>query len=54
MLDKHASLTVETIRDTVPDLVKILGTIETGAEQWQAAMVIMSLPLMAGKPASEV
>ena len=49
MLEKHAILSVKTIREAVPDLVDILGGIEAGAEQWQAAMVIMSLPLMAGE-----
>jgi hypothetical protein len=47
LLDKHALLSAQTIRATLPDLVDLLGEIEEGAEQWQTAMVILSLPLMA-------
>lgn len=48
MLDRHAKLDRDTIAAVLPELVDILGDMEEGSLDWQQALVVFSLPLIAG------
>jgi hypothetical protein len=47
ILDHHALLPTQKIAETLPSLIDVLGRLEDGGQEWQRALVIMSLPLLA-------
>jgi len=47
MLDRHARLDRDTIEAVLPELLDILGDLEDGSHDWQQALMVFSLPLIA-------
>lgn len=47
MIKYHASLSPDMIARLLPHLVRLLDEVPEGREEWQRALVILSLPLLA-------
>ncbi|NDJ74672.1 MAG: hypothetical protein GYB65_00315 [Chloroflexi bacterium] len=47
LLEKHANLSPQLIAETLPDLIELLEYAPAGQREWQEALVVRTLPLLA-------
>lgn len=48
LLEHHDRVPKEALVDGLPEILDMLGSMDEGRDEWQHAMVLLSLPLIAG------
>jgi hypothetical protein len=49
MIEHHARITVETVALMLPELIELLNPMGSEAQEWQRALIVFSLPLLAAR-----
>jgi hypothetical protein len=47
MLERHAAVPTDTVAAMLPELIQLLDTMPAGRDDWQRALIVFSLPLLA-------